>query len=555
MRLFWTIAMIAVVALATWGSASGPAAAAPPAQAGHEHDHGGQAGQVGQVSFPISCTAAAQEAFTHGVAMLHSFWFAPSRQAFAAAAEADPACGMAHWGIAMTWLDNPLGGVPPGNSVQNGAAAVEQALAVGAPTEREQLYIAAIAAFYQDHATLDYRSRALAYERAMERLYLAYPDDREAAIFYALALNITALPTDKTFANQLKAAAILEKVFEEQPDHPGITHYLIHSYDYPPIALHGIGAARRYAGIAPMVPHAQHMPSHIFTRVGAWQDSIDSNRGSLAAAWAAAGQIGPGIAPVDALHPMDYLVYAHLQMAQDQQAKGVLDDLRAFQQIPARLGEAYALAAIPSRYALERGRWAEAAGLAPHIGGYAWDRFPQAEAVMAFARGYGAARAGDAAAARQEAERLAALGEALAVQKQPYWVEQADIQRQIVLAWAARAECRDQEALAELRAAADREDASDKPPVTPGPIAPARELLGELLLELNAPAEALAAFEASQAKEPHRFRGYFGAARAAELAGDRELARAHYAALLSLAEQADTERPELIQARGYLAQR
>jgi hypothetical protein len=555
MRPLSTIVLLALVALVAWGLPAPRATAAPPAQAGSEHDHGGQTGKVGQVSFPVSCNAAAQTEFTHGVAMLHSFWFAPARQAFAAAAEADPACGMAHWGIAMTWLDNPLGGAPPGNSLQNGAAAVEQALVVGAPTEREQLYIAAIAAFYQDHATLDYRSRALAYEKAMERLTLAYPDDREAAIFYALALNVTALPTDKTFANTLKAAGILERIFEEQPDHPGITHYLIHSYDYPATADQGVGAARRYAGIAPVVPHAQHMPSHIFTRVGAWQDSIDSNRGARAAAWDAGGQLAPGTAPVDALHPMDYLAYAHLQLAQDGQARTVLDDLRSLKQIPARLAEAYALAAIPARYALERGQWAEAAGLAPHLDGYAWDRFPQAEAATAFARGYGAARTGDAAAASQEAERLAGLREALVAQRQPYWVEVADIQRQIVLAWAARAEGRDAEALAELRAAADREDVTDKHPVTPGPLAPARELLGELLLELGSPSEALTAFEASQAKEPHRFRGYYGAARAAEQAGDAGRAMANYAALLDLASQADADRPELAQARAYLAQR
>jgi hypothetical protein len=292
----------------------------------------------------------------------------------------------------------------------------------------------------------------------------------------------------------------------------------------------------------------------IFTRVGAWQDSVDSNRGSLAAAWSAAGQVEPGSVPVDALHPMDYLGYAHLQMAQDGQAKGVVDGLLAFQSGPVRQPEAFAFAAIPARYALERSRWAEAAALSLHPTAYAWDRFPQAEAVLVFARGYGAARAGDVTAARQEAERLLALRDALVEQKQPYWAEQAEIQREIVLAWAARTEGRDQDALAGLRAAADREDATDKHPVTPGPIAPARELLGELLLELNAPAEALVAFEASQAKEPHRFRGYYGAARAAELAGDPERARANYTALMSLVEHADTERPEIVRAREYLAQ-
>jgi hypothetical protein len=380
----------------------------------------------------------------------------------------------------------------------------------------------------------------------MERIYLTYPEDREAAVFYALALNATALPTDKTFANTLRAAAILQEVFAEQPDHPGVAHYLIHSYDYPPLAQHGLDFAQRYGGLAPAVSHAQHMPSHIFTRLGYWQESIRSN---LAAAQAAANDF-------DLLHAKDYLVYAYLQLGQDQRASGVLAEIMGFPRAAdENVATAYAFAAMPARYALERGRWTDAAALSLHPSGFTWSRFPEFEAITVFARAMGAARNGDAAQARQDAERLEALRDAVSARGDAYWAEQVAIQREVALAWVARAEGRNQEALALLRAAAEREDATDKHPVTPGPIAPARELLGELLLELNAPGEALAAFEASQRVEPNRFRGLFGAARAADLAGDRERARTYYAQLLALAEHADTARPELQQARAYLAQR
>jgi hypothetical protein len=521
----------------------------------HDGPHDGHGDNIGTAHFTTSCNPAAQQHVDRGVTLLHSFWFAPAREAFTAAANADDGCGIAYWGIAMTWLDNPLGGVIPPANVQPGQAAVEQASKVGASTKREQAYIAAIEMMYKDATTVDFRTRALAYEQAMEQLYLTYPDDQEAAIFYALALNITALPTDKTFSNTLKAAKILEGVSVAQPDHPAIAHYLIHSYDYPPIAQHGLGAARRYASIAPAVPHAQHMPSHIFTRLGYWQESIDANKQSLAAAVAGGGPPQPGVAPVDALHPMDYVMYAYLQLAQDEKAKGVLNEIMVLQKVPERGGEAYALAAIPSRASLEPGRWSDAASLSLPAFTYPWDRFPHAEAVLVFARGLGAARSGDVVGARRDADRLAELSAALVAQKQPYWVEQVEIQRQLVLALVARAEGQDQEALKLLREAVDREAATDKPPVTPGPLVPASELLGEVLLELNAPSEALAAFEAVQTTEPNRFRAIFGAARAAELAGDHEKAMTHYSALVALGAQADTERPELKQARAFLAQR
>ena len=499
--------------------------------------------KVGTVSFPTSCAPAVQADFDRAVAMLHSFWFPASTKALNAVAQGDPACGMAHWGIAMNALGNPFGWPPSPKGLADGWAAVEKAKAAGATTQRERDYIAAIETFYKDSATVDHRTRALAYLGAMERLSQRYSNDREAAIFYALALNATALPTDKTYVNQLKAAAILEKVFGEQPQHPGVAHYLIHSYDYPPIADKGLTAARRYAGIAPAAPHALHMPSHIFTRRGYWQDSIESNRVSAAAA----------MDHFNKLHALDYLAYAHLQLGQDAAAKRVLDQVNEIQKINLEhFVTGFALATIPSRYALERGRWTEAASLTLFGKEFPWGRFPQSEAQLVFARALGAARGGDVAAARRDIDRLGALRDALAAAKQGYWVEQVEIQRQAAAAWVARAEGKREEALALLRSAAEREDATEKHPVTPGPIAPARELLAEMLLESNQPVEALKEFEATMRVEPNRFRTVAGAARAAEVAGDKAKARNYYTQLLALGEKADAERAELRQARAFL---
>jgi len=453
---------------------------------------------------------------------------------------------MAHWGTAMVRLGNPLSGVAaPPAVLKAGREAVERAKAAGAKTPRERDFIAAIEVFYRDHDTLDHRTRALAYEKAMAELAARYPDDREATIFHALSLNMTALPTDKTYANQLKAAAILEKVFAEQPSHPGVAHYLIHSYDYPPIAHKGLEAARRYASIAPSAPHARHMPSHVFTRVGAWQESIDSNRASAEVADQASR-----------LHALDYMVYAHLQLAQDAAARRVLDEVRAIPTInmqhPLVFASGYAITAIPARYALERRNWAEAAALTLPASEFEWRRFPQAEAITVFARGVGAARTGDLGRARQDLDRLGALRERATEMKQGYWAGQVDIQRTIVAAWIARAEGKADEGLRLMRAAAEAEDQTEKHIVTPGLLAPARELLGEMLLEANRPAEALKEFEASQRKEPNRFRGFHGAARAAEAAGDRAKARQNYERLVALAERADVERPEVKQAKTFL---
>lgn len=504
--------------------------------------------KLGQVHFPVSCSAAAQQEFDRAVALLHSFWFGASAKAFAAAAQMDPGCAMGHWGeaLALLFSPNPFTGTPNPKTLQDGCPAVERAKSATPRTQRERDYIGAVESLCRDRDKGDQRARVVAYEQAMERLSLTYPEDREAAVFYALALNITASPADKTYANQLKAAEILEKVFAEQPNHPGVAHYLIHSYDYPPIASRGLSAARRYASIAPAAPHALHMPSHIFTREGLWKESIASNLASAAAA----------TNHFDQLHAMDYLAYAYLQESQDAAAKRVLEEAGAIRKVtPEHFVTGYALAAIPARYTLERRRWADAASLALQPTDFPWDRFPQSEAVLVFARALGAARSGNVASARKDMDRLQTLHDALMAAKQGYWAEQVEIQRQMVSAWVARAEGKQVEALALMRAAADREDKTEKHPVTPGPIVPARELLGEMLLAANEPALALKEFESSHRVEPNRFKGLYGAARAAEASGNREKARMYYANLLALSEKADTERPELKEAKAFLAKK
>ncbi|MBI2753843.1 MAG: hypothetical protein HYX46_10070 [Betaproteobacteria bacterium] len=508
--------------------------------------HDDRAEKLGTVRFPTSCSPAVQPQFERAVALLHSFWFSEGLKAFGAIAQADPGCAMAHWGTAMLTYGNPFAWPPAPAALAAGLAAVEKARAAQAKTQRERDYISAVEAFYKDSDKVEHRTRALAYVKAMEQLAQRYPEDTEASVFYALALDVTALPTDKTYANQLKAAAILEKVFAAQPDHPGVAHYLIHSYDYPPIAEQGLRAARRYAGIAPSASHALHMPGHIFTRRGLWDESIETNLRSAAASQS----------HFDSLHALDYLEYAYLQQARDGDAKRVRDQINAIRKVtPEHFVTAYALAAIPSRYALERGRWADASNLSPQPAEreFPWEKFPQSVAVMVYARALGAARSGDAPSARKAIDKLQSLRKDMVEAKIPYWPQQADIQIKIASAWAAFAEGNKQEALKLMREGADMEDASDKHPVTPGHVVPARELLGEMLLELDQPALALKEFEASHQIEPGRFRGLLGAARAAELSGDTAKAKGYYGELMRLAAKSDGERPELARAKQFLA--
>ena len=524
--------------------------------AGLARAQGANAERLGTVRFTTSCAPAVQAQFDRAVALLHSFHLDAAVSAFTGVAAADPGCGMARWGVAMAWLGNPLAGPPSARGLKEGWAAVEQAKAAGAGTDREREYIAAIETFYKDADRVDHRTRALAYEHAIAQIAARYPTDREAAVFHALALNITLDPNDKTYANQLKAAAILERVFAEQPNHPGVAHYLIHSYDFPPIAAKGLPAAKRYASIAPSAPHALHMPSHIFTRVGSWQESIETNRASARAAadTLAAGGSQTGLRSYEGLHAYDYMMYGYLQLGRDREARALVEEVTATRKLNVdHFAGAFALAAIPARYALERGQWAEASALSPTPADLAWNRFPQAESIVWFARGLGAARSGNAARARQDLARIEALRDAMTAAKSLYWAHQSEVQRLAVAAWIARAEGRREEALSLMRASADAEDATEKHPVTPGAIKPARELLGEMLVELGRPADALKEFEASHLVEPNRFQGLYGAARAAELAGDRDKARTYYGRLVALGQGADGDRPELKRAKSFMA--
>jgi tetratricopeptide (TPR) repeat protein len=524
--------------------------------AGPARTQGKTAERLGMVRFATSCAPAVQPRFDRAVALLHSFHLDAAVGGFTEVAAADPACGMAYWGVAMAWLGNPLAAAPSARGLKEGSAAVEKAKAAGAKTDREREYIAAIEMMYKDADRVDHRARALAYERAMEQIAARYPTDREAAVFYALALNITLDPNDKTYANQLKAAGILEKAFSEQPEHPGVAHYLIHSYDFPPIAAKGLPAAKRYASIAPAAPHALHMPSHIFTRVGSWQESIETNRASAKAAadTLTAGGSQTGLRSYEGLHAYDYMMYGYLQLGRDREARALVEEVSATRKLNVdHFAGAFALAAIPARYALERGQWADAATLTPTPADLAWNRFPQAESIVWFARGLGAARSGKPARAREDLTRIEALRDALTAAKSLYWAHQSEVQRLAVAAWVARADGRNEEALSLMRASADAEDATEKHPVTPGSIKPARELLGELLIDLGQPAAALKEFEASHRVEPNRFQGLYGAARAAELAGDGDKARSYYGRLVSLGKGADGDRPEIKKAKTFSA--
>jgi hypothetical protein len=525
---------------------------AAPAQETHQHKHP-TGEKLGRVNFTVSCNAAAQKQFNRAVALLHSFWYDEAEKGFSVVGKTDPKCGMGYWGMAMSFY-HPVW-VPPGPAeLQKGIVAVEKAKVVGARTQREKDYIAAIESFYKDADKLEHRTRALAYEKAMEQLYMRYPKDREAAVFYALSLLGTAQPTDKSYTNQKKAAVILNKILTEEPEHPGVAHYLIHSFDYPQLASLALPAARSYAKIAPSSPHALHMPSHIFTRLGLWAESIDSNIASAAAAKSQVAKTHPGAASFDQLHAMDYLAYAYLQGAQDRKAKEILDDLYTMNKVDSdTFIAAYAFAAIPARYALERRQWSEAAALKVYPASFPWDYFRYTQAITYFARALGQARSGDTKGASDNVEQLTSIQRSLADARENYWATQVEIQRLGSAAWLAHAEGKDEQALGLMRSAADLEDLTEKHPVTPGAVVPARELLGELLLELRQPKQALKEFEASLLVSPNRFNGFYGAAKAAELSGDREAARSLYAKLAAVSEQSDGERAELRAAKVFLA--
>ena len=507
----------------------------PPTLARDESDQ-----RLGTVHFATSCNETAQRRFDRAMRYQHSFWLRQAKEIFEDVAKADPECGMAYWGVALTLLSNPHA-VTPASNLPLGLAAIEKAKTVGAKTQRERDYIDALSVMYIDYDKIDYGSRLQAYLLALEALAARYPEDDEAQIAYAITLNVAASPADKTYANQLKGAAILEPIFKRQPQHPGVAHYLIHLNDYPPIAETGLHAAMRSSKIAPAAPHPQHMPSHIFTRVGYWKESIAANQASVRAAKAdkSAG---------DQLHGQDYMVYAYLQLGQDKNARAVIEDMQAANVRPDERGSSFALAASPARYRVERGDWHGAAELEVKPSNFAF-----ITAITHFARALGAARFGKPEAAKTDIAKLAELRDKLRDAKDTYWAEQVDIQRQVASAWLLYAEGQYEEALKTMAAAADAEDKTEKSPVTPGPRAPARERYGALRLVRGLAKDALAAYEATLKKEPHRLGATLGAAKAAEALGDATAARPHYAAAVALTEGADPVRPDIVAARAFVA--
>jgi tetratricopeptide (TPR) repeat protein len=528
MRKSLLAATVSTAALALWSS--------QPLVAQGDVDQ-----QLGSVHFKTSCNDVAQRRFDRGMRYQHSYWYLNAKEVFEEALKADPTCAIAHWGIALTLLDNPHNAIPQSN-LAPGLAAIQKAKAMGAKTERERDYIDALMLMYADYDKLSHVQRIRAFRDAQEKIAAKYPDDDEAQIAYAITLNTSADPNDKTYAQQTKGAAILEPISQRLPRHPGVTHYLIHLYDYPQTAAKGLEAANRYAKVAPAAPHAQHMPSHIYTRVGYWKESIDSNIASVKAA-KAEKSVG------NYLHAQDYMVYAHLQLAQDKQARAVMDEMMQESDFKATLSAAhYALAASPARYAVERGDWGAASELPVRP-----SSFNYVMAISHFARALGAARSGKPEAAKADIAKLAELTDKLRDAKDAYWSEIVDIQRQVAAAWVLHAEGKYDEALKAMSAAADAEDRTEKNAVTPGPLAPARELYGEMLLDRGMAKEALAAFEATKAKEPNRFRGLLGAAQAAEKLGDKTAAKANYEKLLALTGGSSSDRPELAAARKFVA--
>ena len=520
----------------------------------HQHD---RSEKLGLVNFNVSCNRQAQKQFNHAVAWLHSFEYEEAEKAFTEVTVMDPKCGMGYWGIAMSNY-HPLWAPPTALELKKGWSAVENAKTAAARTPREQAYIAAIETFYKDYDKLDHRTRTFAYSDAMKRVHQLNPSDREAGVFYALALIATGtMSPDKTYARQKEAAEILNRILAREPQHPGVAHYLIHSYDYPALAQLALPAARSYAKIAPASAHAQHMPSHIFIRLGLWQEAISSNLDAHAAAKGFAVRNHMTGAWDEQLHAMDYLAYAYLQRAQDKHAAEVLDELTRLQKVePPTFKVAYAYTAIPARYVLERRQWNEAAKLTlppGELGEFLLSRFPWAKGHIHFARAIGAARSGDTATARKEVDELSAIRQQLVEVKGDYdWGKQVDIQRLIASAWLQYAEGNREESLRLSRSAADLDDTTDKHPVTPGSILPAREQLGELLLELKQPSAALQEFETSFRNTPNRFSGLYGAARAARLAGNQKSAKAYYEKLLQLVRESDSPRSAIQEAKTFV---
>jgi tetratricopeptide (TPR) repeat protein len=522
---------------------------------------------TGKVDFAISCTSAAQPEFNRGVALLHSFFYEEARRAFNSVAEQDPKCAMAQWGIAMTWW-HPIWTPPRPDEMSAGKAAIEQASKMEIKADRERGFIKALNVYYNTpeslsaaptgqscHGPVGPRDRVVAYEKAMRELYDKYPNDFEVETFYAFAVLAVgyATPTDTTLSKQRESAALLEKLWKQNPNHPGVVHYLIHAYDYPELAQRALPAANSYASIAPWVPHALHMPSHIFTRLGMWDEAIESNRASSEASRAYAQMRNRDATEAEELHALDYMAYSYLQEAQDKKAKEIVDFAATVRKTNPEFefSGAYALASIPARYALERNDWKSAATLAipnvPH-----WSTFPFMEALIEYAHALGRAHTGDLDGARKAIARMQQLRDATKDAKFDYFKRHLELQTQAASAWIAYAEDRKDEAVEMLRRAADAEDVLGKHPVSPGALVPIREQLGSLLLELGQPKDAGQEFQAALKIYPARFRALYGAALTAEQTGDKQAAQQFYAKLATQTQKADAaSRDEIKRIREY----
>src|SRR5262252_6773703 len=534
--------------LAAFASAAVAMASGVSAQTG-DVPKGKSVDELGRVVFQTSCTPQAQAQFERALAMLHSFFYPETIRAFSAVAETDPSCAIAYWGVAVSARPNPLVGPFDAATLKRGLESVQKGKAIGAKTERERDWLAAIEEFYKDYDKVDQDRRAKNYEKAMEALTRKYPDDVEAKIFYALALNETF--DHKTMDNLVKAIEILEPIDRQYPDHPGVTHYLIHSYDFPALADRGVAAANKYAKIAPAAPHAQHMPAHIYSMVGMWDASIASNLASVAVAkeYTEKSKLDGVLAGVP--HAFDFMEYAYLQLGQDAKAKALIEANAAIQKVVGpQLGGRMAQAAVPARYMLERQDWRGAAQLQPL--GFA---IPPAEAIIHFARAMGAARSGDLAAAQPDVAKMIEIRAGLERANQSYWAGQVEIQILAAQAWIAQAQGKPEEALKFMRAAADLEDGSEKHVAMENRLYPMRELLGDLLMEQGQPGEALKAYETSMKNARERLRGFYGAAKAAEFSGDKKKAREYFEKLAKLTRNADGDRSELRELKQRLASR
>ena len=505
--------------------------------------------EFGEVKFETSCSKEVQKEMDLAMALLHSFEYDESEKAYAKVIDTAPGCAMAYWGVAMSNY-HPLWAPPNKEELEKGAKSIAVAQSITDKSKRESEYIDAIASFYKDWNTTDHRTRSISYSKAMEKLYADYPDDKEAAIFYALSLTAAADPTDKTYQNQKKAGAILNELYAKYPNHPGIVHYIIHSFDSPELASLALTAARKYAQVAPSSAHALHMPSHIFIRLGLWDESINSNIGSVSSAQCYAQSAGIKGHWDEELHGLDYLMYGYLQKGDNVQAKKQLDYFTSINKVsPEDFKVAYAYAAIPSRYVLENKSWKEAAGLSLHQPEFPWADYPWEIAIYHFARLLGNVNTNQLDVARKELNTMDSLHTMLVNRKDAYKANQVQIQFNSAKAWILFKEGKKEEALQLMNLAADMEDKTEKHAVTPGEVLPARELLGDMLLQMNQPAMALEAYEADLKKRPNRFNALYGAARAAEGAKDLAKAGSYYKQLVTVTGSVNSNRPELKEAK------